>query len=223
MRRGAREELLGLEIRASALGLADACVAGVAAGAAEVDTMAMVGSSHASLSRGGRAQSPGGNRSCASSRASSGAAAFAAALRAPGLGTVGVVGPAPAKAEPVDAAAAFAPPTGSTIRGVTSRGAGTGWGYERQSRSVISRAPRENVRYDQLHCIKTSTRLRNPLRKYTCTSSHMNQAKIPAEWNLPLCIKARRRPIVAIWPLSRYRKAGRFWPFMSRKITRAAC
>ena len=53
------------------------------------------------------------------------------------------------------------------------------------SGSVISRAPRSNVKYDHAHWIMTTRRLRNPIRKRMWTNSQSSQAKMPGRLDRP--------------------------------------
>ena len=70
------------------------------------------------------------------------------------------------------------------------------------SGSVISRAPRSNVKYDHAHWIITTSRLRKPIRKRMWTNSQSSQAKNPEVLNRPILATAAPRPIVASIPLS---------------------
>ncbi|MFO7586903.1 MAG: hypothetical protein R6X22_02425 [Gemmatimonadota bacterium] len=64
-------------------------------------------------------------------------------------------------------------------------------------------APRLQVAYSQVHWSSTASRFRNPTRVIRWTNSHVSQARNPLTRRDPRTATARRRPIVAIVPLSR--------------------
>ena len=66
----------------------------------------------------------------------------------------------------------------------------------------MSRAPRLDVKSAQAHSNMTIVRLRNPIRKATCTAIHKSHATRPDNRMKPKSATAAALPIVARFPLS---------------------
>jgi hypothetical protein len=89
--------------------------------------------------------------------------------------------------------------------------------------SVMSRAPRFHVRYDQHHSRSTATRFLKPMRKKMWTRSQASQANNPLSLSPRMSATAAARPMVASDPLSRQRNGARGRPRKLRTTLRAAC